>query len=559
MLITGIEAEGFGNIGSKKVHMKLKEGNLYNISGKNGSGKSTLYVDIITWVFYGSVSKRIYIGDIINDDCVRCKCTVIVDNKKVTRCRSFKSGETIFYNHKLISQKELDTIIGIDKDIFLNAVVFGKSMSGFVLLNDGGKKKLISKIQVSMVDEKLEKLIFESKELEIELETINDSIVGVKNDIERYIESTEKIKKSISSNTDIRSRVAIKDLDKIKSLKQVAEKKRNEINNRMHELKDKMRMVIDLIQNNEFIINKNDFQIKALKTNIQSVSKMSKCDRCMKTITDKEKNDIMKTMAVQIKELENDNRILGTKDSKLNDRLLKIDKKYNAVKKEDNDISETIARYCDRETGLVANLKVFKCDKKKNIRAAIQDNRRMIISNKKVLKEELYPQLKRIRNKLAAYAFWIQKIKYFRANIFNAIVNKFIPYCNSYLATITDNRFSISMNVGLKGKKNITDKFSTVIFDNGKKVNFERLSSGEKKIVSMSMSLAFAMVINNFYAKGINYMVFDEAFDALDSEHRSRVVDILVRYARTTKKSIVLITHEETERENVINKVVSKI
>jgi DNA repair exonuclease SbcCD ATPase subunit len=105
--------------------------------------------------------------------------------------------------------------------------------------------------------------------------------------------------------------------------------------------------------------------------------------------------------------------------------------------------------------------------------------------------------------------------------------------CNTYLQTLSDGRFSISL--ALAG-----DKLPVIINDNGHSVGIESLSSGEKARVNTAMLLAIRKLMSGLSKSQVNLLILDETIENLDVTGKELLVEILLA---EDKLNTVLISH----------------
>lgn len=105
--------------------------------------------------------------------------------------------------------------------------------------------------------------------------------------------------------------------------------------------------------------------------------------------------------------------------------------------------------------------------------------------------------------------------------------------CNTYLQTLSDGRFSISL--ALAG-----DKLPVIINDNGHSVGIESLSSGEKARVNTAMLLAIRKLMSGLSKSQVNLLILDETIENLDVTGKELLVELLLA---EDKLNTVLISH----------------
>jgi DNA repair exonuclease SbcCD ATPase subunit len=93
---------------------------------------------------------------------------------------------------------------------------------------------------------------------------------------------------------------------------------------------------------------------------------------------------------------------------------------------------------------------------------------------------------------------------------------------NSYLVDLSDGRFQISFKV------NSSDKLNVIITDNGRDIDINALSGGERARVNVATLLAIRKLMQTLSSSRINLLILDETVEALDVEGKEKLVDVLL-------------------------------
>jgi len=94
---------------------------------------------------------------------------------------------------------------------------------------------------------------------------------------------------------------------------------------------------------------------------------------------------------------------------------------------------------------------------------------------------------------------------------------------NKYLVDLSDGRFQISFKV------NSSDKLNVVITDNGRDIDINALSGGEKARVNVATLLAIRKLMQTLSSSRINLLILDETVEALDVDGKEKLVEVLLR------------------------------
>jgi DNA repair exonuclease SbcCD ATPase subunit len=93
---------------------------------------------------------------------------------------------------------------------------------------------------------------------------------------------------------------------------------------------------------------------------------------------------------------------------------------------------------------------------------------------------------------------------------------------NKYLVDLSDGRFQISFKV------NASDKLNVIITDNGKDIDINALSGGEKARVNVATLLAIRKLMQTLSSSRINLLVLDETVETLDVDGKDKLVEVLL-------------------------------
>ncbi len=126
---------------------------------------------------------------------------------------------------------------------------------------------------------------------------------------------------------------------------------------------------------------------------------------------------------------------------------------------------------------------------------------------------------------------------------------------NRYLVDLSDGRFQIGFKV------NSSDKLNVVITDNGRDIDINALSGGEKARVNVATLLAIRKLMQTLSASRINLLILDETVEALDVDGKEKLVEVLLREEHLNTFLVSHgFTHPLLEKINVIKRTnVSRI
>ena len=133
-----------------------------------------------------------------------------------------------------------------------------------------------------------------------------------------------------------------------------------------------------------------------------------------------------------------------------------------------------------------------------------------VLMNEKQNLVELFDILKKVFSNNGFIAYKLENILVDLENI-----------TNEYLAVMSSGRFQLGFQVS-------AEKLNVLIVDNGKTINFEALSSGEKARVNTATLLAIRKLMSTISSTKINLLVLDETIDTLDVQGKEQLIEILI-------------------------------
>lgn len=143
--------------------------------------------------------------------------------------------------------------------------------------------------------------------------------------------------------------------------------------------------------------------------------------------------------------------------------------------------------------------------------------------------------------------FWAQA--YSNTGIKSYILDDITPFLNKcvnkYLRTLTDGHIEakfVTQQTLKSGEKR--EKFGIEIINADGGHEYSANSGGEKKRVDLAVNLALQDLLASRSSKRMNIAIFDEIFDALDSEGIEKVADLLQELS-AEKSSIFVVSHNE--------------
>lgn len=541
MIVSEVILNNFGKY-QKEITWKVKPG-LFIVSGKNGSGKSTLFVESLAWCLFGDTYRNTKADDVINDNNNVCYVILKTDIGEFKRIKERGKKSILYVNNTIMTDNDVVNLIGLDKKLFFNSIVFGSGLDGFIRVSGTERKTLLS-VCFSSMDDIIVRIVDKEKEIENECELLKKEIEFVKEKIQNFkskigdLNDLEKNKKILENKLDI----YYKKLQKYDNMyntrlkliedNSITEKFQSSIENLSNKLINLLKRYTGL-----------EFKEKLFNEEIEKINKLeATCYVCKQSVSDKYKMKLIRKYERLISELKTEKSILKIKIDKLEQKKQKMEKlKESEIANYKKNLYKELSDY----KSIIDELKT----KILNIKERLYDIKDKIEKSKELKslikqKSDLINKLDDYEKKLKGFQFWKKQFLKFKTDLVYKIMQKFDSLGNKYLLGLSNGRFTFNFKAGLKGNKVLKEDYSIVIKDRDKVVDFNRLSNGEKRIITLGMNMCFKHVMNTFYAKDWNIMIFDEVFDGLDSKVRERVIDMLLELFRETNKCIIVITHD---------------
>jgi DNA repair exonuclease SbcCD ATPase subunit len=398
-----IDLENLGNVvlikGKNLDYIKdIKNDELKNKDSSNGSGKSSIQ-EIISYALYGKTiksPKKISKDDVINNLLKKgCRVEIIIEDYKISRGRNpdflrlWKSSDGKWTKENEITQgktqdtqEKIESIIGINYDVFISTCVFSDDQSSSFLEADLSNKRSIIENLLSLdvyrnrfdhsknllKDKKasLKQLNSEYEILDNNKSSLDKRLLSTKesenswknlkkNEIAKII-SVVKLKKarleSLNEDKDQKdydeARKRITEIDKLidttnkqidsyqESLKSSNEKK-SSLKLSLDKKNDEIKEIKRSISDNNKIIEQNSKEIN----NFKNKDKNKKCEHCLSKINPDNFLEIIKKHEQQNESTEEEIKNLNIKLNKIN--LSKLEDDFEKLDKEVKKLEKSIA------------------------------------------------------------------------------------------------------------------------------------------------------------------------------------------------------------------------
>lgn len=539
---------------------------LTQLVGKNGHGKSSIAL-ILEEVLFNKNSKGIKKADILNRYIKDKTYTIELDLErdsniytiKTTRgtqqtVKLLKNGQDISAHTATQTYKIIEDIVGIDHKSFAQIVYQSNAMSlEFLTSADTARKKFLIEI-LNLTKYTKASEVF--KEISLELGKEISANQAKVNTIRGWLDKYEK--------TDLTPRQLVQ----VEILDPKLEQTAAELNLEIANLDKTNRKIV---QNNTYRQQLNSINLyfnigeavdeqeirrlqqeqtenmKTVKDGELFIKKLKNlsgvCPTCFSQIDDNKTKELVTAKDYEVEMARASAAAALIKCSEL-EKLDKHHKQAIKTQQEFERLHQLVDNALPAKT-LDKNELQNKYDEltrtiletKQRIKLAEEKNTQAQTHNGKI--DTIKQQLEEMREELEEYSFQLHLMNE-RMSILGVLTKTFsttglVAYkieclvkdlesiTNQYLVDLSDGRFQISFKV------NSSDKLLVVITDNGKDIDINALSGGEKARVNVATLLAIRKLMQTLSSSRINLLILDETVEALDVDGKEKLVEVLLR------------------------------
>lgn len=573
----------------------------------NGAGKSTL-LSAITYALYGVTPNGLKADALINNSAKKNMAVTLEFEKdgvpyRIERYRkhSKHKNTTKFYQGEVdLTQKSVgDTdkkilaVFGIDYLTYMNSIMYGQGdVEIFAKTSDKGKKQIlenladieiyryaqdIAKEKVKVASDKVSELEQQSLGKEQEVQFIKDAYHKALSDYQSTAQLIENQETSLKNE-----KIALEQLENSnEAQKKAIESEIAELTKSIELLE---RPTVDAqLQAQIQKVQTNLQALRAGKTNlgvnrvglVQSLTKLNNetnCYVCGAPLNAEHREKEMASLKKQIEELdvkvsqfeqaitpyENEEARLLEVQQEASRKYQEVQQNYNAINSKLNSLQNSLSAL-DRNvaiqqtkiTGIeqgLAQLKQVAVPKLDEARLA------EIEKEKAGIKEQLVEAKKDVDQ----YKILVNEV-FSNKGIRSAVLDLVTPFLNEranyYLNILSGADIEIIFSTQTTTSTgNLTDKFDLEVINGSGGSTYQSNSEGEKKRIDLAISFAIQDLVQSKANIAVNFGLYDECFDGLDSVGCENVIKILQERQKEVS-SIFVITHNSDLKplfENVI-------
>jgi exonuclease SbcC len=543
MLISEIGIRGFKSYGNNESVLKLntEKGELILLMGKNGSGKSSL-LDSFDYTLYGKVrgkkkrwSTLSTLPNRINGE-LQNRIKFISLGTEIEVKRGINPNTLELWENGVLNERagksnvdtKIQDYIGLDIETFKSFISMSvNDFKNFISLSTEEKQILLDKLfnleVINILNNILKELNKNNKirmaSLDSEISTLNESIQSIQASIDKSIEKEKQ-------NTQL-------EIDKIKSEMDSKKSDYISIKEKVDKIKNKDSELIDELEKEkkQYIILQTD--IKNVQKNIDLYDS-GKCPTCE---TDFDSEHFISLRSTLIEKKESLNKIKSEIENNIKsikDKQQKLKSMSESANKTFNDITyflknckaqiDKLQQKQSKEDGKSSeNVTEFK-------KTITELNQKKSISNDNISKckdkELYYKELNKI--------FGEDGVK-------KSIIAGIIKPINFF---INENIKKMGMNFDVS----LDETFTAEIKNLNSVIDPESLSTGETKLINISILIAYLKLIKS--KKSLNILFLDEVFSSVDLDNIEKILTLLKSFANEYNINIFVVHHALLNQEN---------
>jgi DNA repair exonuclease SbcCD ATPase subunit len=510
-------------------------------NSNNGAGKTTI-INAITYALFNKPFDNISLQRLINSTNgakntlmeVRLFLKKGDDEYEIYRCRGetftiqvLCNGEDVTLDSVSGNDKFVEEIIGMSYELFTKIIIFSGNSTPFLMLPVSQQRAQIEELfNITLLTEKAVILKEKIKQTESDINVQEAIIKEQENAVKLYEKQLKDAQaridkwdldreKQIASLKSTMDEVEGFDLDLEKTLHETLK----DINSELTETKSQLA----LFKKDKTALTK---EVTKLQEELEHLL-VAKCPYCLQEYAEAqskldEKSVLLEEKIVALETATNNVTILEQKETDLNSDItaVKSEVKFSSIEKA-LQVTATASSAANRISELEAT---------ENPHAEAFEEL------KKTARDEVsYDDLNALKKELDHQQFLLKLLTDKNSFIRRRIINQTIPFLNGRLNAYT-------RELGLQHIVKFDDDMSCTVSEYGRELDFGNLSSGEKKRVNMSLSLAFRDVLHHLHSK-VNCIFIDEIDASLDNSGVEAVFKLLKQKTRDDGLGLWIISH----------------
>ena len=543
MLISEIGIRGYKSFGNNEQVVKLntEKGELVLLVGNNGNGKSSL-LESFEYSLYGKVksgkSKKWHklssLPNRINGELLN-RVKFVANGTEVEIKRGIGPSVLDLIENGVINERagksnvdeKIEKYIGMDIETFKSFISMSiNDFKNFISLTNEEKQLLLDKLfnlEVINILNNILKDINKSNKirmasLDSEIRTLEDSIDSIKRSIDKAV---EKEKENIQQEID----TLIEDMNSKKEEYKTLKEKVDKIKEKETELNDELDN-----EKKQYINIQNDIK------NVQREIDLYDSGKCPTCRTDFNSDHFVTLRASFVEKKEGYEKIKSEVEDNIKlvkERQIKLKGLSEKTTTAFNDLSYLLKNYkgqidrLNQKKTLESGKKSVNVQEFQNTITELEEKKSISHDNVTISKEKelYYKELNRI--------FGEDGVK-------KSIIAGIIKPINHF---ISEN----IKKMGLPFEVRLDETFSSEIKSLGSVVEHDSLSTGETKLINISILVAYLKLIRT--KKHINILFLDEVFSSIDLENISKILALLKSFSNDYNINIFVVHHAVLNEE----------
>ncbi len=543
MYIKEIKIKNFKSFGNSEQTLSInsEKGELILLSGSNGNGKSSL-MNSFDYVLYGkckgnkkkwatlsTLPNRINGGDLS----VHIKFESSGTEVEVIRgispnfLKLIENGVENDRAGKANLDEKIENYIGMDLETFKSFISLSiNDFKNFISLTNEEKQLLLDKLfnleVINILNQILKDLNKNNKlqltKFDSEISTLEDSINSIRISIQKAV---EKAKLNIQA-----------EIDEIKV--QMTSKKEEFLT-----LKEKVEKIKQKESELKVEIDKEKEQYSNIVSEIRVAQKeidlyeAGKCPTCSTDFTTQHFHSLKDTLVEKKNSLESIKTEIESNIKLVRDRQSKLQTISDSTTTSFNDLNYLLKNYKNQIDKLELQKEKEKGDSNSNVKefentiSELNSKKEISIENQNLCREKelYYKELSKI--------FGEDGVK---KNIITGIIKPINHFINGNIS-----------KMNLPFQIELDETFTAQIRQFGMPIEQDSLSTGETKLINLSILIAYLKLIRT--KKNINILFLDEVFSSIDIENIEKILNLLKSFANEYKINIFVVHHAMMNEE----------
>lgn len=507
----------------------------------NGAGKTTI-INAICYAFYNKPFDNISLQRLINST-NNLKNTLMEvrlifekgdDEYVIHRSRGetynivlTKNGDDMTFDSVAENDRAIQEIVGMSYELFTKVIVFSGNSTPFLQLPVHPQRQQIEELfNITLLSEKAVKLkeiikttegsiaIQEAiiKEQEAQISLYNKQLADAKTRIQRWEDDRVKQVNALEA-----------DLELLKTMNMEEEKELHGLVAELEKLAGPLSTALTMTKKDRLTVLG---EVKKLAEEIAHLEDAN-CPYCLQDFAGAAEKLVEKKASLESRK----------------ERLTFLENKINTDQAEHTALTTQVAeakglmRFRTLAEAVRAESSALTAKQKIDDLLAAENPHEDAYEALKnqAIKKVSYEELDALKKDIEHQQFLLKLLTDKNSFIRRKIINRTIPFLNNRLIHYTK-------ELGLPHVVKFDDDMSCTVAEYGRELDFGNLSSGEKKRVNLSLSLAFRDVLHHLHSS-VNCLFIDEIDGSLDGPGVESVFKLLKQKSRDENLGLWIISH----------------